>query len=149
MESRCGLGAVLLIVAMSLGCAKESTRPVADTSDASTSDAAAGDGECLLQSETCGPSSLCCTPSTGFRADLDRECLDRAVTAFACRGTHAPGATCPSSDGEGCIVRTGSGEREAFYTQSSWSPGEVPGFEPCSEELQERVFSLIGRECGP
>lgn len=75
--------------------------------------------------------------------------MDKEATALACRGTHRPGATCPSNHGEGCLVRTTSGEGEVFYTRSQWRPEEVPGFEACSEELQERVFSLIGHKCGP
>ncbi|MDF2697381.1 MAG: hypothetical protein K0S65_5764, partial [Labilithrix sp.] len=86
--------------------------------------------------------TLCCPPFGGRRAHLSKNCLEPTLTPLACRGTRSSlEARCVSNDGAGCFVRQADPERqEVFFTPSSI--GQLPGFEPCPEDLWVTVMGL-------
>ena len=105
---------------------------------------------CVLDAGTCGPSSLCCEPISGWRVHLDAGCAESTQTPLACRGALPPTERGCFQNGEiGCYTRATDGGLEVFRTPSSWTRGELVELEPCSDALGLAVLDIEVRAgCG-
>lgn len=101
---------------------------------------------CSLQGNACVGTADCCgRPITGHRFDRDRQCIATSATPLRCRLVPGSDGFCGMNGLSGCVVRKGDEQDEVYLTAATWSSDQLPGFQPCSDELKNEV--LASKEC--